>query len=276
MQLHNNKEININRMNTISVVIPIHTINNELKKFFTNAVTSVAQQIVQAEELLIVASKDEALNAFLNSYEFGSLKSITKVVVNPGETDFASQLNYAATQVSTTHMCILEVDDELSKIWLKNVKTYMEAYPLQKAFLPIIVDTNANGEFIDLSNQPVWAAEFSQEMGIVDFDTLLAYQNFNTDGLVIDVETYKEVGGLKPSLKLTFIYEFLLRMTHFDNRLMVIPRLGYKHMNQRPGSLFFTYKDQITPAEARFWMNTAKKEYHHKHDRKITYAPETT
>ena len=58
---------------------------------------------------------------------------------------------------------------------------------------------------------------------------------------------------------------------------MVIPKMGYKHMNMRPSSLFWEYKNsqdesmQITPDEARFWMETAKKEFFYNEDRNITY-----
>jgi len=51
-----------------------------------------------------------------------------------------------------------------------------------------------------------------------------------------------------------------------------LPKLGYKHTNQRDGSLFKGYKDSIDPDEARFWMNLAKKEYFFIQDRNITYT----
>jgi hypothetical protein len=60
-------------------------------------------------------------------------------------------------------------------------------------------------------------------------------------------------------------------MTFKDARLMVIPRFGYKHVNQRKGSLFATYKETIDPAEARWWLSTAKKECYFTKDRNITY-----
>ena len=58
---------------------------------------------------------------------------------------------------------------------------------------------------------------------------------------------------------------------------MVIPKIGYKHVNMRVLSLFWLYKnsasveDKIEPKEALFWMETAKKEYLFNDDRYITY-----
>ena len=80
----------------------------------------------------------------------------------------------------------------------------------------------------------------------------------------------------KPSIKLTFIYEFLLRATYNDFRVMTIPKIGYKHMNMREKSLFWDYKnnkeDMIVPEEAAFWVEQAKKEYFFTYDRAIEYG----
>ena len=53
--------------------------------------------------------------------------------------------------------------------------------------------------------------------------------------------TYQEMGGFKPSMKLTFVYEFLLRLTYNSVKMMTIPRIGYKHVNLREGSIFWNY-----------------------------------
>jgi hypothetical protein len=97
------------------------------------------------------------------------------------------------------------------------------------------------------------------------------YQNFNIDGIVMKKSIFEDYGGFKPSIKLTFIYEFLLRMIFKDAKTMAIPRFGYKHVNQRPESLFDNYKKTIDPAEAKWWLSQAKKEYYFDKDRKITY-----
>jgi hypothetical protein len=44
---------------------------------------------------------------------------------------------------------------------------------------------------------------------------------------------FKTIGGYKPSIKLTFNYEFLLRFTNTGRNIMVIPKMGYKHTNMR-------------------------------------------
>ncbi|NIQ16175.1 MAG: hypothetical protein GTO02_17815 [Candidatus Dadabacteria bacterium] len=56
---------------------------------------------------------------------------------------------------------------------------------------------------------------------------------------------------------------------------MTIPKFGYKHINQREGSLFHTYRNELSPDESRWWLSQAKKEYHFTNDRKITYEQES-
>jgi hypothetical protein len=58
---------------------------------------------------------------------------------------------------------------------------------------------------------------------------------------------------------------------------MSIPRIGYKHMNLREGSIFWNYKngdDVISPNEVKFWVDSAKKEYFFINDRAIKYEPQ--
>ena len=73
----------------------------------------------------------------------------------------------------------------------------------------------------------------------------------------------------------SFVYEFLLRMTYKDVKVMTIPKIGYLHTNMRPHSLFWDFKhneeNKIKPEEANFWMDIAKKEYFYTHDREVQY-----
>jgi hypothetical protein len=105
-------------------------------------------------------------------------------------------------------------------------------------------------------------------------ETLQTFQNFQTSGMVFKKEKYQEIGGMKSNLKLTFGYELFLRLTHNSAKIMTIPRIGYKHMNLREGSIFWNYKNgenKMNQDEARFWIETAKKEYLFSTEREINY-----
>lgn len=254
----------------ISVILPVHELNEETKQMLKNAVQSVTDQTVTPDELIIVAPKGSDVVTFAKTLENKTDMPII-IVENEGDTDFSSQVNFGVSQAKSEWVSILEYDDEYAKIWFKNVVEYKDAHKNVELFLPIVIDVDSAGNFIGFTNEAVWANSFSDELGVLDNNALLAYQNFNIDGMVIKKSVYEEFGGFKPSMKLTFIYEFLLRMTFKDVKTMVIPKFGYKHVNQRQGSLFSSYRETMDPIEAKWWLSTAKKEYYFPNDRKITY-----
>jgi len=258
----------------ITVILPVHELDENLKKYFTNAVVSVKSQTLKVDELIVVIPNDNSeLLAFVDGFDYDGLNHRT--VLNDGETDFASQVNLGVKEANTKWVSFIEVDDEFSSIWIKNAYEYIHAYPETEIFLPIIVDVDPNGQYIGFTNETVWANDFSDVMGLLDHDIVLKYQNYNFGGMVIQKDTYLDNGGIKPTIKLTFMYEFFLRLTHFGIIPMVVPKLGYKHVNQREGSLFHAYRDTIDPVEAQWWLSLAKRECHQTKARTITYEQTT-
>ena len=260
----------------ISLIIPVHTLDDSVKEYFEKAINSVSEQKTLPDEVLVVRSNDKKLTKFLDSFDYGELKDIIKVIENETVNyDFQSQINYGVSQTTTNYFSFLEYDDVLSPIWFDNVVRYRESYPEVGVFLPIIFECDENGQFISFTNENVWVQNVSETMGYLDNNTLQKVQNFNFDGMVVNKETFLEHGGLKKNMKLTFTYEFLLRLSYLDIPIMVIPKLGYKHINNRAGSLFDEYKNTVNVLESKFWLNKAKKEYFFTEDREITYEVET-
>jgi hypothetical protein len=255
----------------VSIIIPVHELNDITKGLFANAIKSIETQIIKPNEVLIIVPTKSEVKTFMENFDFNSIKDITRIVENNGDTDFCTQFNLGVNESKSKWVSLLEYDDEMSSIWLKNVVKYEKAYPEVELFLPIIVDVNSTNEFLSFTNEAVWANSFSDELGMLDNSALLTYQNFNIDGMVISKEIYEANGGFKKNIKLTFIYEFLLRMTFKDVKTMVIPKFGYKHINQREGSLFSSYKEEMDPTESNWWLAQAKKEYYFEKDRAITY-----
>jgi glycosyltransferase involved in cell wall biosynthesis len=256
-------------MSSISLIVPVHKLE---KEYLDSCILSIKNQKEKPNEVLFVTSNDEEITKYLNSYDFGDLKEITKIIINETEDfGFQSQINYGVKSSSSDYISFLEYDDELSPIWIKNAKEYIHHYPEVGVFLPIIYETDENGKFISFTNESVWAKDFSEVSGYLDNNVLQRVQNFNFDGMVVKKSDFEEYGKLKTNMKLTFTYEFLLRMTYFSVPIMIIPRLGYKHTNNREGSLFVEYKSTIDVLESKFWVNKAKKEYFFKEDREITY-----
>lgn len=258
---------------SISVILPLKSSKaKDFEDYFKKAIESINNQKVDIEELVIVHSNEETLITFLNQFDFGTLP--VKKYQWEEKPNFASQVNFGVEKSNSKWVSILEFDDEYSSIWFDNVMKYEEVYPEVQMFLPVTVDTDEKGTFAGFTNEATFAANFSQEMGYLTNDTLQTYQNFQVAGSVIKKELFEDFGGIKPSIKLTFTYEFLLRLTYNSVVIMTIPRLGYKHTNMREGSIFWNYKfgDNIMKEEeVKFWLNTAKHEYFFTDDRVIKY-----
>ena len=261
---------------SVSIVLPIKSSKvRDFDEYFNKAIESIKNQKVDVEELLIVHTQEESLIEKLNNHDFGQL-NVTKLLWDK-EPNFCSQVNYGIQNAKGTWVSLFEFDDEYSSIWFDNVLKYSKAFPEVQMFLPVVVETDEKGVFAGFTNEATFAANFTQEMGYLSNETLQDYQNFQTAGCVFKKSIIDDFGGLKSSIKLTFIYEFLLRLTYNSVLIMTIPRLGYKHTNMREGSIFWNYKfgdEKITDDEVRFWIQTAKKEYFFTDDRVIKYQSE--
>jgi glycosyltransferase involved in cell wall biosynthesis len=262
---------------SLSVILPIKSsLTKDFSEYFDKCIKSIQLQSVQPNELVIVHTSEEQLISHINSYEFGDL-NVTKILWDK-EPNYCDQVNFGIKNCKNKWFSLLEFDDEYSGIWFKNVKKYMESYPEVQVFLPVVVDTDDKNVFAGFTNEATFAANFTMEMGYLTNETLQDYQNFQTAGAVFKKEVIEDFGGFKPSIKLTFIYEFLLRLTYNSVTIMTIPKIGYKHINMREGSIFWNYKfgqNVITEDEIKFWVQTAKKEYFFTDDRVIKYEPQT-
>jgi hypothetical protein len=266
----------------ISVILPIESSKHKnFEEYFNSCISSVKNQITETGkkgkiigdiELVIVHTQEEHLNNFLNDYSFDDLN--VKKVLNTQKTDFCSQVNLGIKESSHKWISFIEFDDEYSSIWFKNVYEHINAYPDVKGFLPLVIDVDDKGVFAGFTNEATFAANMNTDIGFLTNDILMSYQNFQTSGMVIDKEEVSKYGMFKPSVKLTFVYELLLRLTHNNLKIMTVPKIGYKHTNMREGSVFWNYKngkDKMSDDEVKFWIESAKKEYFFKEDRDIKF-----
>lgn len=257
----------------VSIVLPIKSsLVRDFADYFDKSIKSIQNQSVQPEELVIIYCNEESLKKHLEEYDFGTLN--VKKILWDKEPNYSEQINFGIKNTTQKLVSLFEFDDEYASIWFKNVQKYMVAFPEVQVFLPVVVDTDEKNAFAGFTNEATFAANFTQEMGILTNDVLQNYQNFQTAGAVYKKEIFEDFGGFKSSIKLTFIYEFLLRLTYNSVNIMTIPRIGYKHMNMREDSIFWDYKfgdSKMIDDEIKFWVQTAKKEYFFTEDRAIKY-----
>ena len=259
--------------NTISVVLPLKTRTAyDFESFFDKSIESLKNQKDEFDELVIVHCDESQLESYLNEFDFGDIN--VKFEKWTEEPNYAKQVNRGVEVSSSDWVSLLEFDDEYSKIWFRNSKKYMDIYKDVDAFLPIVVDVDDKAVFAGFTNEATFAANITNEIGILSNEILQNFQNFQISGMIISKERFLSVGGLKSNIKLTFGYEFFLRLTHNSSRIMTIPKIGYKHMNLRLGSLFWNYKnsdDRLSADEVKFWIDSAKKEYFYNVEREINY-----
>jgi len=256
-------------MKKITIILPVHRIDGDYKEMLDNALSSIED--FHNDVVVTIVCPPSVKN------EIGQLSDKLEInyTINSGETDFCSQVNAGITNCETEWFSILEIDDEFRPIWLKSMNEYINENKDVDVFLPIVQDVNVNGNFVSFTNESMWAYGFTEKQGFLDNEVLLDYQNYQTSGGLYKTEVIKENGSFKENIKLTFRYEFLLRLTHNGVKIMSVPKIGYKHVNLREDSLFWLYKNndesKLKEKEVRFWLDTAKKEFFFKNKRDVKY-----
>lgn len=249
-------------MKDLVIIIPMHEFGKENIELLNKAVESVP------EELKIVLSVKKGVDG-------RTLKGISDRLTVLAESDgdsFAELVNTAVNNIDEKWFSILEFDDTYTPIWFDNAKKYIEFMPSTSVFMFLedITDFN-NGKYIGFGNEAAWASSFSNEIGFIDNDCLQNYFDFYLTGSIFNTADWKEVGGLKPSIKVTFWYEWLLRLTNKGKTVFVIPKVGYNHHLARKGSLVEYYKENVDNDETQWWYDLSKREYFFREDRNKTY-----
>jgi len=258
-------------MKNITVILPIHTLSDDYKEMLNNSLSSIEDFHNDVKVSIVCpTSLKKELKDLSNKLEIN-------IVANKGETDFCSQVNLGIDNCDTEWFTILEVDDEFKPIWLKSMNEYSKVFTDVSVFLPIVKDINVEGKFINYTNESAWAYGFTDIQGFIDNEVLLDFQNYQTSGGLFKTQVIKDNGKFKENIKLTFVYEFLLRLTHNGVRIMTVPKAGYQHVNLREDSLFWKYKNDekmiLSENEVKFWLDTAKKEFFFKNKRDVNYQP---
>lgn len=238
-------------MSNIVVIIPMNEFGKENIELLNKAVESVPSEL---NVLLSVPSGTDGKKLKGISDRLG-------VVSESEGSSFAELVNAAANTIEEKWFSILEFDDTYTPIWYDNAKKYIEFMPSTSVFMYLedITDFN-DGKYIGFGNEAAWASAFSNEIGFIDNDCLQNYFDFYMTGSIFNTADWKEVGGLKPSIKITFWYEWLLRATNKNKAVYVIPKVGYNHKLGRKGSLIETYKSTIGQEETQWWFDLAKRE----------------
>lgn len=251
----------------ITVIIPLHKYDEQIEALLKRAVNS----IVEGYPIHLIVPKTIERDIHISDTK------VEMFVSDEESSDFCTLVNDGVSTVETKWFSILEFDDEYTKIWFDNVEKQIEYTPDVSVFLPLeeLTDFNKNN-FIGYGNEAPWATSFSNEVGYIDNDCLQQYFDFYLTGGVFNADDWKNQGGLKPLIQVTFWYEFLLRITNNSKKVYVIPKLGYKHYVDREDSLYSNYRKVIDEKESQWYFDLAKRESFFKTQRepsKYQYNP---
>jgi len=262
-------------MKNITILLPIYKLEEDESIMLKNALISIENFYNDVKLTIICPSEIKKL---FDSFDFGQ-KLEVKILENKTEkTDFTNQINMGIDDCDTEWFSILEIDDSYKSIWLKSMNEHINTYEDVDVFLPVVRDVNEKGEFLAFTNESAWAYGFTEKQGRLDNEVLVEYQNYQTSGGLYRTKKIIDFGKFKDNIKLTFTYEFLLRLTHNGVNVMIVPRVGYEHVNFRKNSLFWLYKNdedmKLEENDIKFWLETSKKESFFKNKREIIQEKE--
>lgn len=251
----------------LMILIPIHEFNDIVKELLPKAINSVNNKFN-----IVISTIPSLVNEF-NEFITGKWDNVNVVcgVDSDDKNTFADLVN-SGVDSSYEWFSILEYDDVYNDMFneffnYKHFKTDVSVF----LTLENLIDYT-NDKFIGYGNEAPWASSFSEEIGTIDNDSLKEYFDFYLTGSYFKTSDWTDIGGLKPSIKLTFWYEFLLRLTKKNKKVFVIPKVGYNHYVKRPNSLIEQYRNTIDAEESKWWYELAQKECIYNKDRNKTYT----
>lgn len=265
-------------MNDITIILPLHVFNDDVKSMLDNALKSVnecAKTYIHGKLKVMFVITKAIETEFTNTLFSHPAIADFNIVVNDGDTDFCSQINRAVDDIKTDFFSILEFDDEYTPKWFNMAHDYYYGNETVSAFLPVNLTHDDNGNW-DYANVMALSPAFitpdandKDDVGIINRLRLEHCSLFNLTGAIINTQDFIKCGKYKPSIKAAFNYELLLRMTgKFELKAMVVPKEGYIHHLGRPGSLTDEYKKTMSVDDVNKWFGLAIRECVHVEDRK--------
>lgn len=237
--------------NNITVIIPVHKYNEDIKVLLNKAISSVKEQNVN---ISVVAPKEVIDSANLD----------VNCIENTGNTDFASQIYLGAENCTTEYFAILEFDDTYEQYFFKDLQKFISDGNFNKSdiILPIVALHKGDNKSLAFANDACWSQDFSEERGFLGLESTSMYDIFLISGAVIKKDVFLELGGIKMDNKIYFSKEFFMRALVNDKKVSVYPKIGYKHYVGRLDSLFDNmFKSGITTHERDFYNRKAIDEY---------------
>ena len=233
--------------------------------------------------------------------EESASNSLNYVIEQIEATNFADVFNtvfQAAAENGYKFMSITEPEDVYSLKWFELAEEWHKENPEVSVFAPLVKYMQF-GAFQGFMNESCWADGMAEEVGKYDNNLFLKFNLalhplgcvFVMDNLLNESDAYEKRDGkfypMKRSIKLFNQYEFFLRSTYNDKKIMNIPRIGYElrvinlseydhRSSKMPNTLLSIPQDRggMTAKEAQFWVKYATDAYFmEEDDNNVKYEP---
>lgn len=262
-------------MKDITIIIPVHEFNDNVDTLLKNALKSVesCRSFYENGKLFVVIVATRNIEKLINNSDISTYIPDINIILNDTNTDFCSQINFAVDKIDTDYFSILEYDDEYRKKWFKLANDYFYGNESISIFLPLnaVHTGHENWQFgneFGLSNAFITDdVDDTDDIGIINFKRMEKCSVFNLTGAIFNRNDFIKVGKYKPSIKVAFNYELLLRLTNKGLKCMVVPKEGYVHEIGRENSLTDIYNKTLSNDEINKWFELAFREYVYDNDR---------
>ena len=274
-------------MKGLDIIIPVHKYDEDIQMLLSRCLTSLKDIALNNKNNIkldiIIVGPDLLLSKDITTDDLKSCFNTFTIAENKsGSYDFCSQVNYATNNLcSNDYFMIVEFDDMVTPKWIDMALPYIMKRKKCPMFLPLVevydIKDSLKPKFY--INEIAWSSSFSEdELGCLSTNTLMDYCNFNITGAIINRDKFNKAGGLKSSIKLSFGYELMLRLSNLyavpqttEGNIFVIPKVGYFHFINRDDSLTSEYHNTMSKEEGAWWIKLATEEYTYKRDRQKTY-----
>ena len=249
-------------MKDITVIIPIHEFNDEVKEYLSNAINSCRAQTSLPEKVMICHPSN--MENMHNFEEYMKSQNGVDVFKTNNGSGFCEQINDAVKKCDTEWFTILEFDDVLNPTYIEDMDKYKKKYKAL-IYLPIIEQYDTNEKLLGYSNE-ILLSSYTETPGEPSIDDIKSYLEVSINGIMCNTHTFNIIGGLKESMNIAFQFEFLMRALQNGKQIFIVPKVIYSHINKRENSVSYNMPDNDIIEKS---FKNALNEYLYTKERKI-------
>lgn len=267
----------------ITLLVPIHEYKEEYKEYIDKCHQSYKiNNPTSTQKLKFVC--DEKVKAKIQEQLNNTDEEF--IINNTGKTSIFHQINHAVDFVDTDYFGIYEFDDMISDRYFSVAERYINENKDVALFLPLIgevirqqkEDGSFTESFVRYANEFPWfkgmieypdLPESYKKLGVITTKMAEGYEGIQLSGAIIKKEDFLETKKLKTNLGIATMYEYMLRLTFLDKKVISIPKFMYIHRIARENSYFENIKNTLTPEAIMKFFDLARKEYVFEDEREI-------